>query len=205
MSWELLSRLSQYGDFLDLQNRINVDKVLSDISKFQWIKYNPNKPQIPRDCINVTSLDGELDGYTGNLGVHTSTDLDFKVPTKVYHSSEILQNFLSPWKQYLGRTQFLRLPPGGYFPPHHDGGRRGVPCTFRLVVPLKNFNPPSFCWMYGDENNYKPLQWNRGHLYFLNTNKKHWLFNAGVENSIWLTMNIKICEETILMVRDLIQ
>ena len=55
---------------------------------------------------------------------------------------------------------------------------------------LENFNPPSFCWMYGDENNYKPLYWSRGQLYFLNTNKKHWLFNTGADDSIWLTMNI---------------
>ena len=41
-----------------------------DISNFEWIKYNPNKPAIPRDCINVTSLDGELDGYGSQSG-HT--------------------------------------------------------------------------------------------------------------------------------------
>ena len=58
--------------------------------------------------------------------------------------------------------------------------------------------------MYGDENNYN-LYWSRGQLYFLNTNKKHWLFNTGADDSIWLTMNIQICEETIMKIRELVQ
>lgn len=207
MSWHLHNIISQYGDFLHLkQPKINCSQVLEELKNYEWLKYNPDKPNIPRDCINVTSLDGSLEGFTGTLMIQgVNADSDFKTPTEVYESSKTIQKLLEPWKPYLGRTQFLRLPPGGYFPPHHDGGKKGAPDTFRLIVPIENANPPGFCWMYGDENNYKPLQWETGKLYYLNTNKKHWLFNASANDSIWLTLNILACDETVYMIRDLVQ
>ena len=204
MSWLYHNIVSQYGDFLRLNTLVDCNQLLTDIKDYEWIKYNPARPEIPRDCINVTSIKGNLKEMTGSLIDTDLTDLDFNVPTEVYYKSKTLQKLLQPWKKYLGRAQFLRLPPGGYFPPHHDGGRHTVPNTFRLIVPIKNANAPDFCWMYGDEVTYKPLSWMYGYLYFLNTMKKHWLFNASKADSIWLTLNVEVCEDTAIKIRELV-
>jgi len=213
MNWNLYSILNSYGDMIKLQSKVSHKNILKDISKFDdyWQKYNPSKPHIPRDSLAVTSYDGSLEEkYNTSLSEQykqSNTNIeesDFKTPTDLYRYSESLQELLDPWEKYLARTQFIRVPPGGYFPPHIDGGRKFVPETFRLVVPIVNNNPPDFWWMLGDDADYKALRWDQGSLYYVNTLKKHTLFNPSTKDSIWLIINIITTEESIQKVRSLI-
>ena len=207
MSWTLYSQMQLYGDFLSCNYKVKPFELLQEIKQFDnlWQKYNPYKPEIKRDALAVTSFDGTNDpinfGSLKDITKATGKNLyeeDFKHFTTVYDNSPILQDMLKCWKPWLNRTQFIRLPQGGHFPPHIDGGTFRIPTSFRIVFPLQNVNPPDFCWMYGDDQNYFPLQWELGRMYYLNTNKRHWLFNASAIDSIWLVCNITTCEESVI-------
>ena len=213
MSWNLYSTLNNYGDFIALNSFVSPKQVLKDTEQYKdyWEKYNPNKPHIPRNSLAVTSLTG---GMTSNnvssLREHFDRtgenieESDFNKPTDLYKNSKELSNLLDYWKPFLARTQIISLPPGGYFPPHIDGGRKSTPETFRLAVALKNTNPPRCCWMLGDDSSYTALKWQEGQLYYVNTLKKHMLFNMDDKESIWLIINIVITEQSVDKVRELI-
>lgn len=213
MNWNLYSILNNYGDFIKLKSSISPKNILKDLQAYNnvWEKYNPDKPHIPRNSLSVTSLTGEMsnnnisslsDYYkaTGN----NIEESDFNIPTELYKNSSELQKLLDPWKPFLARTQFISLPPGGYFPTHIDGGRKFIPETFRLAVAIKNVNPPSSCWILGDDSEYKFLTWEYGSLYYVNTLKKHTLFNTSEKDSVWLIINIIATEESVKLVRSLI-
>ena len=61
--------------------------------------------------------------------------------------------------------------------------------SLRIIVPLKNCNPPKLYFMYED----KPLHFEHGRAYFLNTNKQHNLF--AYKDSYMIVLNIKTSEE----------
>ena len=61
--------------------------------------------------------------------------------------------------------------------------------SLRVLIPLKGCNPPDLYFMY--EN--KPLYFEHGRAYFLNTNKAHNLFSF--KNSYMIVLNIKTSEE----------
>ena len=79
---------------------------------------------------------------------------------------------------------------GGYFPPHRD-----LPVyveqqnSLRVLIPLKGCNPPDMYFMYED----KPLHFEHGRAYFLNTNKAHNLF--AFKDSYMIVLNIKTSEQ----------
>ena len=213
MSWNLYSILNNYGDFIKLNSAVSVKQLLKDIEKFSdsWVKYNPSKPHIPRDSLAVTSLTGDIKEETiGSLTEHyhnTGSNIeesDYNKPTSLFKDSKELQNLLTPWMDYIARTQFIKLPPGGYFPAHIDGGRKATPETFRLAVAIQNTNPPNSFWMLGDSINYNTLSWEYGQLYYVNTLKKHALFNTSNKDSIWLIINIVTTEESVKLVRSLL-
>jgi len=200
MNWEVFSALISNGDFVKLHTNISTKKIQSSIQQFdsEWVQYNPNKPNIPRYSLAVTSLDGKFNESKGSLRKSEYSELDFRNPTPLYNSSQELKRILTPWKNFLGRTQFIKIPPGGYFPPHVDEGWGKCPEAFRLVIPIKNVNPPSFYWMYGDSKDHNVLNWIEGEMYFLNTLKTHSLFNPGCQDSIWLVMNIELCMDAVI-------
>lgn len=213
MNWNLYSALNSYGDMYKLNSKLSTKKIFADIANYKdcWQKYNPNKPHIPRNSLAVTSLTGEMSNNDiSSLSEHYYTtgnnveESNFNVPTELYKNSNELQKLLDPWKPFLARTQFISLPPGGYFPPHIDGGRKFIPETFRLVVPIDNVNPPDMWWMLGDDINFNALKWETGNLYYLNTIKKHALFNTSTKDSLWLIINIITTEESVQKVRSLI-
>lgn len=198
-----ITHLSQFGDQYPLQKTISVDQLMSDLELFQdkWTQYNPRKHWIKRDGLCVLNERGEcgpgpaLDSLREyNIEHGTSFDeYDFNVPTELYHHSKSLQKLLGDMLPWCIRTHFLRLPPGGYFPPHrdHPGGEQR---TFRLIVPIKNFNPPYSRFMIEDRS----LYWESGRMYFVNTTKQHSLFNASVNNdSIWLVINGIVSNESV--------
>ena len=92
----------------------------------------------------------------------------------------------------------IRLPPGGFFPTHCDGDRVNDPEVFRIIVPIKNVNPPTFHFMFGGGPTMLPIYWQQGTAYFMNTHKPHCLFNNSVNSdSLWLILNVKVCEEAV--------
>lgn len=198
MSYEYLA-LANYGDQVHLDFFLeNRDEFIDWTEEnFEYVRYNPRK-DINRYGLSITSLDGGLSGKPdldslGEYNRENNTnyrETDFSVPTPVYHHPAI-QYFIEPWKDYIYRTHILKLESGGYFPGHRDSRELDVD-AFRLIVPLRNCNPPSVYFIVDN----KILNWYESSLYFVNTSKAHTLFNASSEPSYWIVLNVLCNHET---------
>lgn len=195
--------LAQFGDQYPIQRIANVDDIAADLDDFKhkWAPYNPRKNWIKRDGLCILNERGEcgpgpaldsLREYNVEHGT-TYTENDFDKPTDLYHHSKAIQELTDGMLDWCIRSHFLRLPPGGFFPPHrdHPGGEQE---TFRLIVPIENCNPPYARFMIED----KSLYWEYGRMYYVNTTKQHSLFNATANyDSIWLVINAKVCDKSV--------
>lgn len=199
----MIEFLHQYGDQTELTLKLNVNKLLKELEPFnnKWSQYNENKPWINRHGLCVLNERGSVGPgpalnslYEWNQVHRTNLkEVDFNKPTEVYKNSQQLQSILSDILPFCVRTHFLKLLPGGYFPPHRDHTGKEQK-TFRLIVPIQACNPPATRFMIED----KTLHWNLGQMYLLNTTKQHMLFNATLsEESIWLVINCIVCDEMI--------
>ena len=191
--------LTQYGDFIELDVTTNAEQLVSWADTFDWVKYNPRK-DVNRWGLSITSLDGGLSGipdldslYEYNKENKTEyAESDFNVPTLVLNDQ--IKNILQPWDTHYYRTHFLKFGPGGFFPPHRDWNyTTGEPVDYRLIMPLRNVNPPSFNFVLED----RTLHWEPGRLYFLNTLKMHYLFNSSFTDSYWMVVNVALNDDTI--------
>ena len=198
--------LLSFGDLIPLKLKCDVKKLFDETEKFVYLKYNPRK-DIERYGLSITSLDGSLNGVDldsikeYNKENNTEYDeLSFNKFTEVYHTSSEIQKIVEPFKDHIGRSHILSLQEGGYFPPHRD-----LPVyveqqnSLRILVPLKGCNPPDMYFMYED----KPLHFEHGRAYFLNTNKSHNLFSF--KGSEMIVLNIKTNEEVYNIIGDLFQ
>lgn len=207
MSFELFNILTAYGDQIKLKFYREQKDILDKLRQFDndWSQYNPRK-NINRWGLSVTNLNGKLGPgpdldslYEYNNENKTNYDeLDFNVPTPVY---DLVKDYCDPFKEWLFRSHILKLPPGGYFPDHVDNIGSNIN-SFRLLVPLQAFNPSTY-FIY--EQN-RILSWEYGYLYFLNTCKRHAIFNASSNvDHIALIMNVKLTKESVSMVTNLIE
>ena len=198
--------LLSFGDLIPLKLKCDVKKLFDETEEFVYLKYNPRK-NIERYGLSITSLDGSLNGIDldsikeYNKENNTEYDeLSFNKFTEVYHTSSEIQKIVEPFKDHIGRSHILSLQEGGYFPPHRD-----LPVyveqqnSLRILVPLKGCNPPDMYFMYED----KPLHFEHGRAYFLNTNKSHNLFSF--KGSDMIVLNIKTNEEVYKIIGDLFQ
>lgn len=198
--------LLSFGDLIPLKLKCDVKKLFDETEEFVYLKYNPRK-DIERYGLSITSLDGSLNGIDldsikeYNKENNTEYDeLSFNKFTKVYHASSEIQKIVEPFKNHIGRSHILSLQEGGYFPPHRD-----LPVyveqqnSLRILVPLNGCNPPDMYFMYED----KPLHFEHGRAYFLNTNKSHNLFSF--KGSDMIVLNIKTNEEVYKIIGDLFQ
>jgi len=198
--------LLSFGDLIPLKLKCDVKKLFDETEEFVYLKYNPRK-DIERYGLSITSLDGSLNGIDldsikeYNKENKTEYDeLSFNKFTKVYHASSEIQKVVEPFKSHIGRSHILSLSEGGYFPPHRD-----LPVyveqqnSLRILVPLKGCNPPDMYFMYED----KPLHFEHGRAYFLNTNKSHNLFSF--KGSEMIVLNIKTNEKVYKIIGDLFQ
>ena len=196
--------LLTYGDFIPLQVTCNVNKLFEEIKDFSFQRYNPRKPHINRNGLSITSLDGELGGIDldsfKEYNKENGTNYDehsFRTPTQVYYKSEQIRKLVEPFKDHLLRSHIIHLPEGGYFPPHRDRPAYGdEQFSFRVLIPLKNCNVPKMYFMYED----KPLFFEHGRSYFLNTNKYHSLFSF--KDSYMIVLNVDSNEETYKIIGD---
>ena len=188
--------LSQYGNQVELEVTTDAEKLISWIDTFEWQKYNPRK-DVNRWGLSVTSSDGtfnviDLDSLYEYNKEHGTTwgEKDFNVPTPVFNDQ--IKEILEPWEGYYYRTHFLKFGPGGFFPPHRDWDYSGEQIdTFRLIMPLRNVNPPQFNFILDGQQ----LHWDVGRMYFLDTLKMHYLFNSSFTDSYWLVVNVGINNE----------
>lgn len=198
--------LLSFGDLIPLKLKCDVKKLFDETEEFVYLKYNPRK-NIERYGLSITSLDGSLNGIDldsikeYNKENNTEYDeLSFNKFTEVYNVSSEIQKIVEPFKDHIGRSHILSLQEGGYFPPHRD-----LPVyveqqnSLRILVPLKGCNPPDMYFMYED----KPLHFEHGRAYFLNTNKSHNLFSF--KGSDMIVLNIKTNEEVYKIIGDLFQ
>ena len=195
--------LLSFGDLIPLKIRCDVKKLFNEVKDFKYLQYNPRK-DIKRYGLSITSLDGNMDGVDldsikeYNKENNTEYDeLSFQAFTSVYYESQEIQKITEPFLGHIGRSHILHLPEGGYFPPHRD-----LPVyveqqnSLRVLVPLKGCNPPDMYFMYED----KPLHFEHGRAYFLNTNKSHNLF--AFKDSYMIVLNIKTSEEVYQILGD---
>tara|TARA_A100001011_G_scaffold285146_1_gene295660 strand:+ start:420 stop:1037 length:618 start_codon:yes stop_codon:yes gene_type:complete len=195
--------LLSFGDLIPLKLKCDVKKLFDETEEFVYLKYNPRK-NIERYGLSITSLDGSLNGIDldsikeYNKENNTEYDeLSFNKFTEVYNVSSEIQKIVEPFKNHIGRSHILHLAEGGYFPPHRD-----LPVyveqqnSLRVLVPLKGCNPPDMYFMYED----KPLHFEHGRAYFLNTNKSHNLFSF--KDSYMVVLNIKTSEEVYKILGD---
>ena len=195
--------LLSFGDFISLKLKCDVKKLFDEIKQFSFSQYNPRK-DIKRYGLSITSLDGSINGIDldsiKDYNIENKTEYDelsFNKLTDVYYSSNEIQKVVKPFIKNLGRSHILYLPEGGYFPPHRDlpvyyEGQNSL----RVLIPLKGCNPPDLYFMY--EN--KPLYFEHGRAYFLNTNKAHNLFSF--KDSYMIVLNIKTSEEVYKIIGD---
>ena len=209
MSFELFNILTTYGDQVKLNIYQNPNIILEGLIQFDdnWTKYNPRK-NINRWGLSVTNLDGnlgpgpDLDSlYEYNKENNTNiTESNFIVPTPVY---DVVKLYCDPFKEWLFRSHILKLGPGGFFPNHIDNYGTQIN-SFRLLVPLQVCNPLEGGYFIYQYNNV--LHWNYGSLYFLNTCKRHTIFNANDEDDhIVLIMNVELTKESVETVTNLIE
>lgn len=203
-----ISSIKQFGDFYRLNSYFDVDQLFHDLDGFKdkWSKYNPRKDWIKRDGLCVVNESGKcgpgpaldsLGEYNRENGT-SLTELDFNVPTELYKSSSELQRVVGPMLKWSIRSHFLRLPPGGYFPPHRDHVY-GTQTSFRILWPLENCNSPHFRFMLED----KTLHFDYGQCYVVDTTKTHTLFNCSTtHDSIMLVVNARLCEDSVRFVQD---
>jgi hypothetical protein len=175
-----MHRLTYYEDCIQLDLPLNKDAI--NLETLHWIKYNPRK-DINRFGCSITSLDGSDSGIPDldsllehNILYGTNyTEKDFSTPTK--HAAPFLE-LLDLFQ--VGRSHYLKLPPGGFFPWHRDND----PITFRILYTIQNCTTDSLIWL--EDDRIVPLQ---NHCwYYINTRKKHALFSFG--ESVMAVFNV---------------
>ena len=205
--FKLYNILTTYGDQWKLNIKQNPNIVLDNLKQFddKWEKYNPRK-NINRWGLSVTNLDGilgagpDLDSIPEyNKENNTNiTEFDFVVPTPAY---DIVKFYCDPFKEWLFRSHILKLRAGGFFPDHIDNIGHTINC-FRLIVPLQVCNPIDKGYFIFDD---RILNWEYGHLYFLNICKRHTIFNTNLnQDHIVLILNIKLTWESVRAVTKLL-
>jgi len=162
-----------------------------------WKPYQKHKQPNNRWGLSVTSLDG---GFSGEPDLNSLREWQkmhgesyneshFKTRTNVCALLPELDEFLNFWEPNLGRTHFLRLDQGGFFPPHRDNGAIVTVPTFRILVPIYNFGINDMKWVHDEQL----LRFDLGGTYFINTSRLHSLFSF-VDNCLMLVLNINTDE-----------
>jgi hypothetical protein len=175
-----MHRLSHYEDYIQLELPVNKNAI--DLESLNWMPYNPRK-NINRFGCSITSLDGndsgipDLDSLTEYNRLHGTkyTEKDFSKPT--VHATPFL-DFLNTFT--VGRSHYLKLNPGGFFPWHRDND----PTTFRIIYTIQNCSNHSMIWLEDD----KILPLENHSWYYINTRKKHALFSF--DGSIMAVFNV---------------
>lgn len=153
-------------DFVSLQ----LPEVQINTDSLQWHRYNPRK-EISRWGASITSLDGQGSGvpdldslYEYNrLNGTSHKEADFTQLTEAGQPFSFLQEQFD-----MGRSHFIKLGSGGFFPYHRDLGMD----VFRLVYCVKACYHSNFVWIQND----RVLKLRDGGWYYMNTKHPHATF-----------------------------
>jgi hypothetical protein len=189
-----------WGEVIELDfPKWDLSKVMNVLNKHPgWKEYQPHKPGYNRYGLSVTSLDGGFSGKPDlyslreyqNMYGESYNEMCFNKRTNVVQFLPELNDFLDFWGPNLGRTHFLRLDKGGFFPPHRDNGALVSVPTFRILVPIHNFGINDMKWVQEE----RILNLTLGQVYFINTSRLHSLFSF-VDNCVMLVLNIGVDEQ----------
>lgn len=190
---------ANYEDVFELNfPRVDTNKVIEVIeSNENWSQYNHRKPN-NRQGLSVTSLDGGMSGVPdldslleyGNETGSFHSEREFNVRTPIVSELPEVELLLDYFENDVGRSHFIRMPSGGFFPPHRDNGYSLPAESFRVVLPLQDVTATGpFVWLLDG----KPIQLNKGKTYFVNTSKNHSLFSM-CDTFHLFVMNI-LCSE----------
>jgi len=162
-----------------------------------WKPYQPHKTGYNRYGLSVTSLDGQYSGEPDLYSLRewqtmtgeSYNEMSFRKRTNIVQFLPELDQFLNFWEPNLGRTHFLRLDKGGFFPPHRDNGAIVAVPTFRIIVPIYNFGINDMKWIQDE----KIQRFDLGATYFVNTSRLHSVFSF-VDNCLMLVLNVNTDE-----------
>lgn len=195
----LILHLSSLGDIVPLDFTIDIKKIQKELENFNndWKQYNPRKPY-SRQGLSITSLDGKLTGIPdldslfefNKLNNTNVTEVDINTKTLVADKVVSLNPVLDIFDT-IGRSHFIKLNQGGFFPPHRDGKILEVTC-FRILTMCHNCDPKQFVFLY--EN--KKIDLEPGRPYYINTRKEHSVFSY-VDNSVQCVLNIPLTKENV--------
>jgi len=197
----LYSSLVSLGNYYALDTFLDCNNVGDALKKYEgdWKHYNPRKPHVQRHGLSLTSLDGGLSGvpdldslkeFNHERGTSYG-EKDFRQPTPVLLDNEAIRKPIEKFLPHLGRSHFLRLGTGGYFPFHRDSVYLNAD-TFRLISLLPGCESGQFCFLYDRQRIFLEV----GQIYFLNTKVEHALFSFG-NAAVLMVLNVILSEESV--------
>lgn len=200
------SLFSCFGDIIELNFEPWDTNKYHDflVNHPEWKRYNYRK-NINRFGLSVISMDGGYSGvpdldslieYNKETGKNLGEN-DFKTKTPIVEEIPELKKIINYFGDDVGRSHFLKLNLGGFFPPHRDNGTMVPSQYFRIIVPLINTNYNSWKWLH--ENKVKNFQ--TGKAYCVNTTKEHCIFSF-TDNCIILVLNVKATIKSIMTVTN---
>jgi len=193
----LILHLANLGDVVPLSLVVDIEQTKKELQYFnnEWKQYNPRN-NINRQGLSITSLDGQLSGVPDldsllqyNLLNNTKLkEVDINVKTPVAEKIKSIKPLLDKFDT-IGRSHFIRLNKGGFFPTHRDSKILDINC-FRVITLCHNCNKDQFVFIYED----KVLDLKPGIPYFINTRKVHSVFSY-VDDSVQCVLNIPLTEQ----------
>lgn len=187
-------QLQVLGNWEPLDFKINQNEYLNNIKVFEnkdWFRpFQPKKNVLNnRESVLLyglekdtpTSLTG-LSHIEANIGRKPKED-EFIYPTEAAKVLSCLQEVFNYFD--IGRTFFIRLNAGGFYPYHRDHIRLNRE-TFRLIAFLGNHNENGLHWTVDGSSQNAYIN----HVYYVDTRKTHRL-NASKNCCDMVVMNVK--------------
>jgi hypothetical protein len=172
------------NESLGTYSKLNLKTVDIDLENLNWVQYNPRK-KIARWGASITSLNGDISGvpdldslyeYNKENGT-TYTEMDFKTVTR---QGEIFSFFYDLFQ--IGRSHFIRLGSGGFFPFHRDVSSE----TFRIIYCIRGCNENNLIWL----QNRSQISLQDRTWYYINTREAHSTFSFfGSEFAVFNVVN----------------
>lgn len=168
--------------------KLRLPSITIDESKLTWVQYNPRK-NIDRWGASITSLDGGVSGVPdldsllefNKLNNTKHKETDFKTLTEQGMPFDFLTKDFD-----LGRSHFIRLGTGGFFPYHRDVSSD----TFRLIYCVSGCDENNFIWL----QNRQTLKLQNNNWYYINTRMAHATFSFF--GSVFAVFNINNNEKS---------
>ena len=174
----LLTLLNSYGDIIELDQKLDTEKVIKDLEQLEW-EQGPNG----KEGINLT-------GPEKGLGLKDKNKHEEDQPVNNnLLKCESLYDFFKPWSS-LARCRAVKLQAGSFFTMHRDAFRFNP--QIRIFVPLNKTEIHQWNFLYDTER----VEFKPGVPYVLNTRKQHGSF--AMEGGIYhILMSLYLTESNL--------